>query len=84
MPSKRKIVRSAKTGKFAPKRKAKTAPATHVTETVVLDVTHDPFAVPAIKAYIKACQKDQPMLAADLESLIRGLCRGRTSSRRAN
>lgn len=30
----RKVVRSAKSGKFAKKSKAKTAPASHVTETV--------------------------------------------------
>lgn len=29
-----KVVRSSKTGRFAKTKKAKTAPATHVTETV--------------------------------------------------
>jgi len=28
------IVRNAKTGRFAPAKKARTAPATHVTETI--------------------------------------------------
>ena len=33
MPT-QKVVRNAKTGKFAKKKKAKSAPASHVTETV--------------------------------------------------
>ncbi len=35
MATKQKVVRNAKTGKFAKTKKAKSAPATHVTETVV-------------------------------------------------
>jgi len=33
----------------------------------VLDLTHDPFAIPAILAYARACQEDYPVLAAELE-----------------
>ncbi len=35
-------------------------------EYFVLDLTHDPFAVPALLAYAKACKKDYPKLASDL------------------
>ena len=36
----------------------------------VLDITHDPFAVPAIKAYAKACRTTYPVLARDLEKKL--------------
>jgi hypothetical protein len=32
----------------------------------VLDLDHDPHALPAIKAYIESCESEYPMLAADL------------------
>ena len=32
----------------------------------VLDLTHDPFALPAIRAYADACREKFPTLAADL------------------
>ena len=32
----------------------------------VLDLTHDPFALPAIRAYVMACRKEYPLLARDL------------------
>jgi len=32
----------------------------------VLDLDHDPHALPAIKAYIESCEADYPALAADL------------------
>jgi hypothetical protein len=32
----------------------------------VLDLTHDPFAIPAIKAYAIACAAEYPALAHDL------------------
>jgi len=35
-------------------------------EYFVLDLTHDPFALPAIVAYANACRGDCPQLAADL------------------
>lgn len=39
-------------------------------EYFVLDVTHDPFAIPALEAYIDYCRTDLPQLAADLEKLV--------------
>ena len=33
---------------------------------LVLDFQHDPFAVPAIRAYAAACENEYPALAADL------------------
>jgi hypothetical protein len=35
-------------------------------EYFVLDVTHDPYAIPALTAYAKACEDTHPVLAADL------------------
>jgi hypothetical protein len=32
----------------------------------VLDLTHDPFAEIALKAYINACRAQYPLLASDL------------------
>lgn len=32
----------------------------------VLDLNHDKFAIPALKAYIEACEKEYPLLANDL------------------
>ena len=32
----------------------------------VLDLTHDPHAIPAIRAYIDSCRSARPMLANDL------------------
>jgi|CXWL01.1.fsa_nt_gi hypothetical protein len=36
----------------------------------VLDLTHDPFARPALLAYAVACEADYPLLAADLRRLL--------------
>jgi hypothetical protein len=36
----------------------------------VLDLTHDPFAIPAIKAYAKACRDTHPGLARDLQIIV--------------
>lgn len=33
----------------------------------VLDLTHDPHALPAIEAYADSCQRDYPRLACDLK-----------------
>jgi hypothetical protein len=33
-------------------------------------LTHDSHALPALKAYVKSCRKDYPVLAADLEAKI--------------
>jgi len=38
----------------------------------VLDVVHDPFAIPALRAYAKACEGEYPQLAADLREWLRG------------
>lgn len=37
----------------------------------VLDLTHDPHAIPAIRAYVESCRDEYPVLARDLENLIR-------------
>lgn len=34
----------------------------------VLDMTHDPFAIPAARAYADACREKYPLLARELES----------------
>lgn len=36
----------------------------------VLDLEHDEFALPALKAYAKACKKQFPKLAADLQKVL--------------
>lgn len=36
----------------------------------VLDLTHDPFAWPALRAYADACRASHPGLAADLDTMI--------------
>lgn len=33
----------------------------------VLDLTHDRYALPAIRAYADACREEYPLLAADLD-----------------
>jgi hypothetical protein len=44
----------------------------HRCEYFVLDLTHDPFAVPAILAYVAACEQDYPWLADDLRRMVEG------------
>lgn len=39
----------------------------HGCDYFVLDLTHDPHAMPAIKAYAASCRADYPQLAADLD-----------------
>ena len=39
----------------------------HNCEYFVLDITHDPHALPAIKAYAESCRQDYPVLANDLD-----------------
>lgn len=39
-------------------------------EYFVLDLMHDKFAAPALKAYADACEKEYPLLAADIRSKI--------------
>lgn len=41
-------------------------------EYFVLDLSHDPFAIPALKAYAAACAKTFPKLAEDLLGKSRG------------
>ena len=36
----------------------------------VLDLTHDPFALHAIAAYVHACEKEYPALAEDLRKKV--------------
>lgn len=36
----------------------------------VLDLECDAFAIPALKAYAKACRKEQPALASDIDHII--------------
>jgi len=38
----------------------------------VLDLEHDPFAVPALKAYAEACRGTHPGLAHDLDYVCAG------------
>ena len=42
-------------------------------EYFVLDLTHDKYAIPALKAYAKACSAEFPQLAADLDDRRRAL-----------
>lgn len=35
----------------------------------VLDLSHDPHAIPALRAYAESCAKDYPALAADARHL---------------
>jgi len=36
----------------------------------VLDLTHDPHALAAVRAYADSCRADYPQLAADLEAKV--------------
>lgn len=36
----------------------------------VLDVSHDPFALPALETYASACKEQYPMLAQDILAMI--------------
>ena len=36
----------------------------------VLDTNHDPFAIPALKAYAHACREEYPVLAQDIDDLL--------------
>jgi hypothetical protein len=38
----------------------------------VLDLSHDPFAKDAIKAYADACEAEYPLLAKDIREKISG------------
>ena len=38
----------------------------HGCEYFVLDITHDPFAVPALRAYAAACKESDPELSESI------------------
>lgn len=42
----------------------------HGAEYFVLDITDDPFSIPALVAYAKACANEYPALAAELQSKV--------------
>ena len=42
----------------------------------VLDLNHDPFAIPALKAYAKACRKKFPALSADIDNIVQSALPG--------
>jgi hypothetical protein len=42
------------------------SPKHELCEYFVLDLFHDPFAKPALEAYIEACKEKHPTLAEDL------------------
>ena len=46
-------------------------------EYFVLDLNHDPHALPALSAYEESCRNDYPLLAEDLTKLIDLLRRNR-------
>jgi hypothetical protein len=59
-------------GKFDVKRtdgKDEPGQKHHGCQYFVLDLTHDPFALPAIRAYADACRDEFPVLAIDLFAL---------------
>lgn len=39
----------------------------------VLDLEHDDFALPALRAYAKACRKTHPALADDIDTIVETL-----------
>lgn len=47
----------------------------HNCDYFVLDLTHDPFAWMALAAYSRACEKEYPLLSADLDEKIRAALR---------
>ena len=47
----------------------------------VLDLTHDPFAVEALRGYICACRRKYPDLAADLTTKINDIVLGPNGER---
>ena len=36
----------------------------------VLDVSHDPFAIPALRAYAEACKESKPNLSTQLTEMV--------------
>lgn len=50
----------------------------HDCQYFVLDVDHDPHARKALTAYMKSCEADYPLLAADIRTLLYGCAFGGT------
>jgi len=50
----------------------------HGCEYFVLDLTHDQHARAALAAYMRSCQVEYPLLAADLRALLYGCAFGGT------
>ena len=42
----------------------------HGCEYFVLDLAHDKYSIPALKAYARACRKEYPELSSDLLDII--------------
>lgn len=42
----------------------------HRCDYFVLDLTHDPHALPALRAYMESCEEEFPRLARDLKKRI--------------
>ena len=42
----------------------------HACSYFVLDLMHDKFALPALRAYVRSCRREYPFLAADLDKKI--------------
>jgi hypothetical protein len=38
----------------------------------VLDIDHDPHAIPALEAYANSCASEYPLLALDVRALAKG------------
>ncbi len=43
----------------------------HLCQCFVLDLDHDEYAIPALKAYAKACEEKYPLLAKDLRPMLK-------------
>ncbi len=43
----------------------------------VLDLTHDPHAIPALEAYLVSCRQDFPFLSARLETAVHQMRAGK-------
>lgn len=54
-------------GKSAPGQKH------HDCRYFVLDIDHDPNAIPALRAYGKACMSEYPNLSRDIAGILYGL-----------
>lgn len=52
-------------------------------EYFILDLTHDPFVWPTLRAYADVCYEEYPLLAADLEKKMANFNTGFEAGRRA-